>query len=167
MRLLKLGTAVIVVAAALAPAALADQPTTTITQIDRTRTLPAGPDACAFPFVIHTTGTYRETVYSSGRDVTHAVDFHIQYTNPANGKTLETALAGPFVVEPNDDGTVTVTINGNNANFTAPGEGPVFSNVGKLVYIASADDVFTPLQLLKSTGRQDSDFFTPICGALG
>jgi hypothetical protein len=166
MRLLKLGTAVVLVAAALAPAALADQPVTTLTQIDRTRTLPAGPNACAFPFVIHTTGTLRETVYGNGKDVTHAVDFHIEYTNPANGKTLQTALAGPVIVEPNGDGTVTVTINGNDAHFTAPGEGTVFADVGKLVYIAAADDVNTPLQILKSTGQQDTDFFTPICSAL-
>src|SRR5512144_1897825 len=96
--------AALAAAAALAPVAAADQPVTTETHLDRTRTIPAG--LCAFPFVVHTEGTLRETVYVSGKDVTHAVDFHITYTSPANGKSATTVLAGPFVVEPNGDGTV-------------------------------------------------------------
>jgi len=65
------------VLAALAPTAAADQPVTTITEVNRTFTLPAGPNACPFPFVVHSEGTLRETVFSNGKDVTHAVDFHI------------------------------------------------------------------------------------------
>src|SRR5262245_52484536 len=95
--------------AVLAPGAVADPPATTVTHVDRTFTVPAGPGTCPFPFTGHTEGTFRETVFSSGRDVTHAVDIHITYTNPATGKTLTTVLAGPFIVEPNGDGTVTVT----------------------------------------------------------
>jgi hypothetical protein len=159
---------VVVVAAlalvALAPTAAADQPVTTITTIDRTFTLPAG--ACPFPFVVHSRGTLRETVYSNGKDVTHAVNFHITYTNPANGKTLSTVLAGPFIVEPNADGTVTVTINGNDGHLTAPGQGSIFADVGKLVYIADAHDVFTPLSIVKSTGHQDPSQFPATCEGL-
>jgi len=159
---------VVVIAAlalvALAPTAAADQPVTTITTIDRTFTLPAG--ACPFPFVVHSQGTLRETVYSNGKDVTHAVNFHITYTNPANGKTLSTVLAGPFIVEPNADGTVTVTINGNDGHLTAPGQGTIFADVGKLVYIADAHDVFTPLSIVKSTGHQDPSQFPATCEGL-
>ena len=154
------------VAAVLAPAAVADQPVTTITHVDRTFTLPAGPNFCPFPFVVHSEGTFRETVFSNGGDVTHAVDFHITYTNPANGKMLTTVLAGPFIVEPNGDGTVTVTINGNNGHLTVPGEGTVFADVGKLVYIADSGDVFTPLAIVKSTGHQDSNQFPATCEGL-
>jgi hypothetical protein len=163
---LALAVALTATLAALAPAASADQPVTTITHIDRTSTFPAGPGACAFPFLIHTEATLRETVYSSGKDVTHAVDFHVTYTNPANGKSLSTVLAGPFVVEPNGDGTVTVTINGNDGHITAPGEGTIFADVGKLVYIADPSDVYTPLQILKSTGRQDASQFPATCEGL-
>jgi len=152
--------------AALAPTALADQPVTTITRFDRTSTFPAGPNACPFPFLIHTEGALRETVYSSGKDVTHAVDFHVTYTNPANDKSLTTVLAGPFVIEPNGDGTVTVTINGNDGHITALGEGTIFAAVGKLAYIAAANDVFTPLTILKSTGRQDASQFPATCEGL-
>jgi len=151
---------------ALAPTASADQPVTTITNVERTFTFPAGPNGCPFPFLVHTEGTFRETVFSSGKDVTHAVDFHVTYTNPANGKSLSTVLAGPFVVEPNGDGTVTVTINGNDGHITAPGQGTIFAAVGKLVYIADPSDVFTPLTILKSTGRQDASQFPATCEGL-
>jgi hypothetical protein len=149
--------------AALAPTAAADQPTTTELIVNSTHTFT---NFCPFPFVAHTEGTFRETVYSSGKDVTHAVDVHITYTNPANGKTLTTVLAGPFIVEPNGDGTVTVTINGNDGHITAPGEGTIFADVGKLVYIADPGDVFTPLVILKSTGRQDPSQFPATCDGL-
>jgi hypothetical protein len=152
--------------AMLAPTASADQPVTTITQVDRTFTFPAGPNACPFPFLVHTEGTFRETAFSNGKDVTHAVDFHVRYTNPVNGKSLSTVLAGPFIVEPNGDGTVTVTINGNDGHLTAPGQGTTFAAVGKFVYIADPSDVFTPLTILKSTGRQDASQFPATCEGL-
>ena len=154
------------IVAVLAPGAGADPPATTITNVDRTFTVAAGPGTCPFPFTGHTEGTFRETVFSSGRDVTHAVDFHITYTNPANGKTLTTVLAGPFIVEPNGDGTVTVTINGNNGHLTAPGEGSIFADVGKLVYIADPSDVFTPLSVIRSAGQQDPNQFPATCEGL-
>lgn len=163
-------TGVLVVAvlalAAFAPTAVADQPVTTVTTFDHTFTLPAGPNFCPFPIVGHSQGLIRETVYSSGKDVQHAVDFHITYTNPANGKTLTTVLAGPFIVAPNADGTVTVTINGNDGHLTAPGQGSIFADVGKLVYIANASDVFTPLTIVKSTGHQDPNQFPATCQGL-
>jgi hypothetical protein len=162
------GTLVIALlaAAALASAASADKPVTTITNVDRTFTFPAGPAGCPFPFLVHTEGTFRETVFADGKDATHAVDFHVTYTNPANGKVLTTTLAGPFTVEPNGDGTVTVTINGNDGHITAPGEGTIFAAVGKLVYIADPGDVLTPLAIVKSTGRQDPSQFPATCEGL-
>jgi hypothetical protein len=156
--------AAVVAALAVASTAAADQPVTTEQHFDSTRTIPVG--FCTFPFVVHTEGTLRETVYSDGRDVTHAVSFHITYSNPANGRSTTTALAGPFVVEPNGDGTVTVTINGNDGHLTVPGEGSVFAAVGKLVYVAAANDPFTPLQIVKSTGQQDPSQFPATCDAI-
>ena len=149
----------------LAPTAAADQPVTSEVHIDRTTTFPAG-RFCPFAFTAHTTGTFRETVYSSGKDVTHAVDFHITYTNPANGKSLTTVLAGPFVVEPNGDGTVTVTINGNDGHITQPGEGTIFAAVGRLVYIADPGAPEVPITILQSTGRQDPSQFPATCEGL-
>ena len=151
---------------AFVPAAAADKPVVTVTHLDRTGTIPAGPNTCPFPFTFHTEGILRETVFSDGRDVTHAVSFHVTYTNPANGKSITTTLAGPFVIEPNGDGTVTVTINGNDGHLTAPGQGTVFAAVGKLVYIADAADPFTPLEIVKSTGQQDPTQFPGTCEGL-
>jgi hypothetical protein len=160
-------TTVLVAAAllGLAQTAAADQPVTSEVHLDRTTTFPAG-GFCPFAFTAHTSGTFRETVYSSGKDVTRAIDFHITYTNPANGKSLTTVLAGPFIVEPNGDGTVTVTINGNDGHITEPGQGTIFAAVGKLVYIADPSDVFTPLTIVKSAGQQDPSQFPATCEGL-
>jgi hypothetical protein len=166
MRLLKLGTAVILLAAVLAPAALADQPAVTITPWDRTRTIAASPDTCPFDIVVHSSGTFRETVYSDGTDATRVSDFHITWTNPASGKSIHSVLAGPEIVQPNGDGTVTVTVNGVNGLFTGQGQGLLFADAGRLVYIASAADPSTPLQILQSSGHQDTSLFPAVCGAL-
>src|SRR5436305_1246490 len=109
MRTRSYAVVVIVALAALATfasTAVADPPTTTVTQRDSTRTITG---LCPFPIVAHSEGTFREAVYSNGKDVTHTVDFHITYTNPENGKSVSTVLGGPFIIEPNGDGTVTVT----------------------------------------------------------
>jgi hypothetical protein len=147
-------------------AATAAGPTVTETQVDRTRVIHASPGTCPFDFVVHTQGIVRESVYQNGRDVTILHDFTVTYTNPVNGKSVRTVLAGPFVVEPNPDGTITVTIDGNDGLFTIPGQGIVFGDVGRLVYIASPDDPFTPLQILQSTGRQDATPFPAVCSGL-
>jgi hypothetical protein len=103
--------------AVLAPGAVADQPATTITQVDRTFTVPV-------------------------------------------------VLAGPFIVEPNTDGTVTVTINGNDGHLEAPGRGSIFAAVGKLVYIADPSDVYTPSSFVQSAGQQDPSQFPATCEGL-
>ncbi|HYZ79367.1 MAG TPA: hypothetical protein VE596_18545 [Gaiellaceae bacterium] len=164
----KLGVAVGAVAVVLAAAstAAADAPTVTITPWDRTRVIAASPETCPFDIVVHSQGTFREEVFSSGRDVTTVENFHLTWSNPLSGKSLASPLAGPFVVEPNGDGTVTVTINGNNGRFVAPRYGLLFADVGRLVYIADPNDLSTPLQILQSTGHQDANPFPAICPAL-
>ena len=164
----KLGVVVGAAAVVLATAssAVAEAPTVTITPWDRTRVISASAETCPFDIVVHSAGTFREAVYSSGRDVTTVEDFHITWSNPASGKTVTSPLAGPFIAEPNGDGTVTVTINGNNGRFTAPGFGLLFADVGRIVYIADASDLNTPLQILQSAGHQDVSPFPQICAAL-
>src|SRR3954447_686659 len=160
----RIGLALLAAAAvmAIAPLAAADAPTTTITNIDRTRTFTG---LCPFPFQAHTVGTLRQTVYSNGKVVVHAIDFHITYTNPANGKTATTVLAGPVIQEPYGPGTVKVTIHGNDGHITVPGQGSVFADVGTFVYVADAA-TGAPLQILKSTGQQDPSQFPATCDAL-
>ena len=148
---------------ALAPTAAADQPVRSEQHFDRTRTATG---FCPFPIVIHSEGTFTETVFSNGKDVTHAVAVKITYTNPTNGRSVSTVLAGPFIVEPNGDGTVTVTIHGNDAHETVPGEGTIYASVGTLVYIADAAAPEVPLTILKSTGQQDPAQFPVTCEGL-
>ena len=158
-------SAVVVVGAllALAPTAAADQPVRSEQHFDRTRTATG---FCPFPIVIHSEGTFTETVFSNGKDVTHAVAVKITYTNPANGRSVSTVLAGPFIVEPNGDGTVTVTIHGNDAHETVQGEGTIYASVGTLVYIADPAAPEVPLTILKSTGQQDPAQFPVTCEGL-
>src|SRR5437763_13656663 len=108
----KLGLLVGVVALVLAAAsaAVADAPTVTITPWDRTRAIAASAETCPFDIVVHSQGTFREEVFSSGRDVTTVENFHFTWSNPLSGKSLASPLAGPFIAEPNGDGTFTVTI---------------------------------------------------------
>jgi hypothetical protein len=148
------------------PVAAASAPTVTITPWNSTRTIVASPDTCAFPIVVHSQGTFRESVYSNGRDVTTVSDFHITWTNAQNGTSVNSVLGGPFVAVSNGDGTATVTIDGNDALFAAPGIGLFFADVGRLVYIASESDLSTPLVVLQSTGHQDTALFPAVCAAL-
>jgi hypothetical protein len=149
-----------------APVAAAAGPSVTITPFSSTRTIAASPDTCAFPIIVHSQGTERESVFSDGRDVTTVSNFHIVWTNAENGTFVTSALGGPFIAESNGDGTATVTINGNDALFAAPGIGLFFGDVGRLVYIASESDLSTPLVVLQSTGDQDTALFPAVCAAL-
>jgi hypothetical protein len=150
----------------LAPVAGASAPDVTTTPWNSTRTIAAGADTCPFPIVVHSQGTIRESVYSSGRDVQTVSDFHISWTNPLSGRSVTSVLGGPFIAESNGDGTATVTINGNDALFAAPGIGLFFGDVGRLVYIADESDLNTPLVVLQSTGHQDTALFPAVCAAL-
>ena len=80
----KLGMLIGLVTLALCAAstAVADAPTVTLTPFERTRVIPASAETCPFDIVVHSAGTFREAVYSSGRDVTTVEDFHLTWSNP-------------------------------------------------------------------------------------
>jgi hypothetical protein len=63
-----------------------------------------------------------------------------------------------------DDDSVVVIIIGSVQSFSIPGEGRVYSDVGRsmLVIDANADATFTPLG-----GQHDADQLAAICGVLG
>jgi hypothetical protein len=161
-RLILAGLAALV----LVPVAAASAPAVTITPWNSTRTIAASPDTCAFPIVVHSEGTFRESVFSDGRDVTTVSDFHITWTNSESGTSVHSVLGGPFIARSNGDGTATVMIDGNDALFAAPGIGLFFGDVGRLVYIADESDLSTPLVVLQSTGHQDTALFPAVCAAL-
>jgi hypothetical protein len=126
-------------------------------QIDSTRTLSTAETGCAFLVLRHSEGVYHiRTFYDADGQVTRIVnyvsDYKVTDTNPLTGKSLTSALAGPLIIEPYAGGTVLVTIPGNDGHISAVSEGVIWSNVGRLVYIATADDPFTPIEILTVKG---------------
>jgi hypothetical protein len=85
----------VLVAVLLVPAALAGGPDQTTTPWDRTRLIPAGPEACPFPIQVHSSGTIHTWTYSDGTQKTILHNFHIEWTNLDTGLVAETPLGGP------------------------------------------------------------------------
>ena len=164
--------AVVLTAAATAAPAGAAPPTVTEMNVDRTFTFPAGA-ACSFPLTIHNQGVRRTTTYfdSSGnvtRTVIHLAAFTQTYTNDVTGKTLWTPLAGPAIVEPNGDGTVTTSVPGNDGRIVMPGTGFVYGDVGLIVYTGPEASPFTQLDVLMLTGHYESPdlYLEALCASL-
>lgn len=162
-----------VVALFLSAEAVAAPPTRVEEDVDRTRTIAAG-DLCAFDVVLHSEGHRRTTTYTNedgslDRFTIHLSHWKTSLTNPANGATIGTVLAGPVIVEALQDGTALVRIPGNDGLFVVKGEGPVYSDNGLIVYIAP-DTVNwqEQLEVLHASGgyRTTEDFAAAICGAL-
>jgi hypothetical protein len=161
------------VALALAAQAAGAPPTREEVDVDRTRTIPAG-GLCDFDVVVHSEGRQRTTTYTDNegnldRFTIHLAHWKTTLTNPANGATIRTVLAGPVIVEALADGTALVRIPGNDGHFVVKGEGPVYTDNGLLVYIAP-DPVNWQVQVevLHASGGYHSteDFAAAICGAL-
>jgi hypothetical protein len=158
--------------AALAAPAQATAPTVVESFTDRTVTIPALPETCAFPIVAHIEGGRRVTTFfdQDGNVVRRTIMLHsftITYTNPLSGKSLFTPLGGPVIGEPQPDGSWLVTIPGNDGRFVAPGEGIIFANVG--LRIGFQDDPVPPVlttDFFKSVGIQDASEFPAVCGPL-
>lgn len=156
-----------------ASTASADPPDQTSVYVDSTRALPAAETGCGFDIVRHSQGTlYQTTFYDSQGNVTRTVllvsSYKITDTNPVSGKSITSVLGGPVIITQNGDGTVTVTIPGNDGHLTAPGEGVVWSNTGRLSFIADASDPFTPLTILSVHGSYTTlgPPYPDACGAL-
>jgi hypothetical protein len=165
--------AIAVAALALAAPATAASPTVVIEQVDRTRTLPAGA-LCDFDVVLHSEGTRRTTTFTDqdgafDRFAVHLSSWTTSFTNPATGATIRTVLAGPVIVEAQDDGTALVRIPGNDGLLVVKGEGPVYSDNGLIVWIApDVENWQTQLEVLHASGgyRTVEDFAAAVCGAI-
>jgi hypothetical protein len=132
----------LVAAAVLVPTALADAPDTrTHTNFDSTRTI----TACGFPVQIHSEGVFTVWQYldESGAVVRERLHveraFTVTWSNPANGKSISSVLGGPVFNEFGADGSLTQTVAGRERLFIARGEGPVASQVGRIVFVVHAD----------------------------
>lgn len=163
----------IALALIVAAQAAAASPARVEEHVDRTRTIPAGA-LCAFDLVVtsegyRTTTTFTNADGSLDRFTIHLTSWHTTYTNPANGKMLRVTFSGPVIVEALPDGTALVRIPGNDPHIVAPGDGPIYTDSGLIVYIAP--DVVNweeQLEVLHVAGgrRESEDFVAAVCGAL-
>ena len=161
------------VALILAAQAAGAAPTVVIEEVDRTRTLPAG-TLCDFDVVLHSEGTRRTTTYTDqngnfDRFAVHLSNWKTSFTNPATGATIRTVLAGPVIVEAQDDGTALVRIPGNDGLLIARGDGPVYSDNGLIVYVApNVANWQEQIEVLHASGgyRSAEDFDAAVCGAI-
>lgn len=153
-------------ALALAPAALADAPdVVTHTNIDRTSTI----GACGFPVTVHSEGVF--TVWQYLDDAGNVVrerwhverSFTVTWTNPANGKSIESVLGGPVVTEYLPDGWIRQTVSGRERLFNAPGEGIVAKQVGRIVFLIAPDGTESVPFV---AGKWDLDITPELCAYL-
>ena len=133
-----------------------------------TRVIAASPQTCPFDIVSHFEGTFLFFTYPDGSTKVTVASVFVTWSNPLSGASLTTPLAGPVIVSaPTPDGMVTVTIPGNDGRFIATGQGVIFGAIGRLVYLADADDpTLTPIEILSSSGIQDPSPFPAVCEPL-
>jgi hypothetical protein len=150
----------------------ATAPTSIEVSINRTIHLAAGA-ACSFPLAIHNQGIRRTTTFfDNAGNLTRTTiilnHFTQSYTNETTGKTLSTPLAGPAIIEPNGDGTVTTRVPGNDGRLVLPGEGFIYGDVGQIVYTAPESSPFTPLDVLLLTGHYEVPdlYLDAVCASL-
>jgi hypothetical protein len=165
------GITLVLAGLSVAPAA-ATPPTVTEVAVDRTFHLAAG-DACSFPLTIHNEGIRRTTTFFDAdgnvtKTIVVLINYTQSYTNEDTGAFLSTPLAGPGIIEPNGDGTVTTRVPGNDGRLVVPGEGFIYGDLGLIVYTASAATPFTPLDVLLLTGHYESPsrYLEALCSSL-
>src|SRR5829696_7960304 len=135
MRLL---AALVAAAALLAPSAAAAPPdTVTHIDVDSTRTI----NVCGFPVVLHSEGVFTIWQYLDDSGAVVRERYHVEraftvtWSNPANGKSITSVLGGPVFVDYNPDGSFTQIVAGRERLFIARGEGPVATQVGRIVFV--------------------------------
>jgi hypothetical protein len=158
--------ALLAAAAILAPAAAAAPPTVVSHEpVDRTVTF----NACGFPVVSHSEGVFTTWQYfdEAGNLVRERLSVQQSYTitltNPANGKSVSTVLGGPVILDYEPDGSVTQTIVGHERIYIVPGQGPIFTQVGRQVVRFDADG---SVETLFEAGVWDDALLPVICGYL-
>lgn len=153
-------------AAVLAPAALAAPPdVVTHTDVDRTLTIPD----CGFPVVVHSEGVFTIWQYLGDDGTVVRERWHVEraftvtWSNPANGKSIESVLGGPVVNEFTADGGLTQTVAGRERLFVARGDGPIAAQVGRIVFEVAPDGSET---IPFAAGQWDLDIVPELCAYL-
>ncbi len=159
---------VTIVGSIVASTALGDAPERVVEIVHISTTFPAG-TRCPFEVVRSVDGTLVTTTFTGTDGLTTTTFFwkngKIGYLNPANGRTLTAALAGPAVIEDNGDGTSTVRVPGNDQRYTAPGLGFIVGNTG-LSIVTIDNETGEVLSVDKLAGHQDGTPFPALCVGL-
>jgi len=156
----------IVIAAVLAPAALAAAPDVVTHQnFDSTRTI----NVCTFPVVLHSEGVFTVWQYLDDSGAVVRERYHVEraftvtWSNPANRKSITSVLGGPVFVDYYPDGSFTQIVAGRERLFIARGDGPVASQVGRIVFVVAADGSETVPFV---AGQWDLDITPELCAYL-
>ena len=153
-------------ALALAPAAFAAPPdVVTHTPIDRTQTT----NVCGFPVQVHSEGIFTAWQYLDESGAVVRERWHVEraftvtWTNPANGRSISSVLGGPVFTEYFADGSIEQVVAGRERLFIAKGEGPIATQVGRIVFhVDPAGNETVPF----ATPQWDLDMNPELCAYL-
>jgi hypothetical protein len=122
--------------------------------------------ACGVVVNAHVTGhiTFRLFSDAGGNPVRELNNYATQIRWWSDNGEIHAQDVGADRVTYLDDGSIIVIIIGSVQSFSIPGEGRVYSDVGRsmLVIDSNGDATFTPLG-----GQHDEDQLAAICGVLG
>jgi hypothetical protein len=157
-----LGLAVLLLAA-MTPPALATKPSSETFILDEHF---VDTELCAdFDVVTDITGHIRLAQYvdRDGDVVMEVNNFAIHASYSANGNTVEVVDVGVDLVKFFDDGSVTVAVTGNVQLVTAPGQGVVGGETGRLLLAISPTGEVT---VISEHGKRAGDAAIAICELL-
>ena len=122
-------------------------------------------DDCGFTVEAHVGGHVRLHLFPDevGRVEMDNYNFHITYTNPATGETLQSLSVGPDIFFVDTEDSVTRASMGIIERIVVPGEGLVAAQVGRLVILFAPG---LPPEVLFEAGQHDGDILGAICAAL-
>jgi hypothetical protein len=123
-------------------------------------------DACGVEVNAHVTGhiTFRLFTDADGNPVREVNNYATRIHWWSVNGDIHAQDVGADRASYLDDGSIVVIIIGSVQSFSIPGQGRVYSDVGRsmLVIDANGDQTFTPL-----SGQHDPDFVGAVCGVLG
>lgn len=150
--------------------ATASKPTILFIPIDETDLVPAADNPCGFDIVEHIEGRIKVTLNSNNpNQVLFAEGDHIHgvFINPQNDSSASFIIADHITAVPSTDGTsVFLTINGLQGRLTAPGQGLVTADVGRLILEYPCQDFQCTPEIIFTAGHMDSGPFPALCDLL-
>jgi hypothetical protein len=145
--------------------AFADKPNIVFIPVDETFT---DSSDCGFDIVFHVEGRVKLTFNPDNPDLLIAEGDHLRdtLTNPANGKSISFRIDENLKVRLVEDGTSVLAIFTGDLQLTVPGQGTVYSQVGRIIIEFPCPDLrCRPTGVVFLAGLHDEDF-SPVCELL-